>query len=121
MSKSSTTNQAASVDLTSVITKAATGTGAAVAAVGGLTLTEWMGVIGVLIALAGAVGNWWHNRKVQQLAEREDQRKAEEHELRIAEYRLRIEAIKNGDADRRRRSIPVDFDRRRGGGGDGHG
>lgn len=109
------------IDITSVITKAATGTGAAVAAVGGLTLTEWMGVIGVLIALAGAVGNWWHNRKVRQLADREDQRKAEEHELRIAEYRLRIKAVKNGEADRRRRSIPVDFDRRGGGGGDGHG
>lgn len=108
----------ASIDTTSVVAKTITGTGAAIAAVGGLTLTEWMGVIGVLIALAGAVGNWWHNRKVRQLAEREDRRKQEEHELRIAEYRLRIEAVKNGEADRRRRSIPVDFDRRR---GDGHG
>lgn len=117
MSKSNTANEAASVDLTSVITKAATGTGAVVAAVGGLTLSEWMGAIGVLIALAGAVGNWWHNRKFRQLAEREDKRKQEEHELRIAEYALRIEAIKNGEADRRRRSIPVDFDRRGGGHG----
>lgn len=103
-----TTETAAQPDVIGAVAKVTTGTGATIAAVGGLTLTEWMGVVGVVIALAGFFANWWHNRTLRRLAEREDARQQAEHEMRAEEHRERIASLR----DRRVRSEPVAVDRR---------
>jgi len=97
------------IDLTSAVSKATTGTGAAIAAVGGLTLTEWMGVLGVVIAIIGAIANTMHNRTLRRLAEREDARQQEEHEMKKEEHRARIDMLLR---ERRIEDHPTHFDRR---------
>ena len=108
-----TTTEASQPDVIGAVAKTVTGTGAAVAALGGLTLTEWMGVIGVLIALLGAIANWWHNRYLRKLAEREDARQQEEHEMRVTEHHARLHQIRQGVADRRTQDVPVVVERRK--------
>lgn len=99
----------APIDITSVVAKATTGTGALTAVVGGVTLTEWMGVLGVLIAVAGAIANSLHNRTLRRLAEREDARQQEEHEMKKEEHRARLDALLR---ERRIEDRPTHFERR---------
>ena len=99
------------IDITSVVSKATTGTGAAIAAIGGLTLTEWMGILGVVIAIIGSIANTMHNRTLKRLAERDDARKQEAHEMEKEEHRMRLDLMLR---DRRVEDQPTHFDRRAG-------
>lgn len=38
------------------------------AAIGGITLTSWLSVLGVLVAFLTLLVNWWHKRQMIQIA-----------------------------------------------------
>jgi hypothetical protein len=88
-----------------VAARATTGAGATLAAVGGLTVTEWMGVLGVVIALVGAIVNRLHNKRMYAL-------EVEARRLEKVERLLRIEALRRQGWDRRRENLPVNVERR---------
>ena len=57
--------------------------GAGVGGLGWLFSSEFVGVIGVLIALAGVCVNWYYKRKASLRMEKESQLKQEETKVRI--------------------------------------
>lgn len=70
------------------LTIAATGSkityaGAGVGGLGWFLSSEFVGVIGILIALAGFCVSWYYKRKASQRMEKESQLKQEETKLRI--------------------------------------
>ena len=86
--------KAEAIDLTIAATGSkVTYAGASVTGLGWLLSSQFFGVMGLLIALAGMCINWYYARKASQRMEKESQLKQEETKLRMDLMRRNIQII----------------------------